>query len=1237
MRRSLSLLLGAVLAGASPLQATTRNGKVPGAPGSSGLPAANGTPVPELAATQPLTPDLALIPALSETAAASPVPIPPAPVLSAEMLTAADEALLAEIASLQALEDAGRTRRFENGDGHADGNGTPFGERVRRVSEAAADAAQAVAEAPSAGAAQAAADRQFSLLLGETPRSARELAERTAAANAQVEAAMRRALAPFLPGEPEIRSRGSTARGTNAYAETDYDLTVRLPAEWSPEQMQRFLGRKGRLRDIQEALARELGALAEETGARADVRVSRRKGMTRPIPGSPGQVQPDPSAYLLTGEVRDQETGRRLFKVDLLFTNSPAYLNAYPELFAAQMEEVGKAGPEASDRMLAEIRQAKRLFKDAVGAYKSYHGGPSGVGIEQMVLQAGGLEPMLLRVLRAGRTPAGRLRGRIQALRLWSVRNAFFAPPSSFLELLSPRTWSRLLLAAERYFELKAAGRPFTAAELAPSKDMPTRQAAPALLPLLSDGAAPARGGAAEAPGTLTRELLERFTTHGPRPSERGHAFLLAQGAAVLPDDLESPGEEEVFAPAERTGTLRGFLVRFPDGKLAVRPAANTQKRPVPIPEAWGRGTVSGTLIEIEYRKDSTRVRRVGARPQDMIVGRVRRAGGGLTLAPLLSERGRELSLYPDLPVSGSEFDLEEGSIVQAFVDQQEGRLAAVALFDLGRELTPEIAARESAFRRGARGHIPLAVIEQAEARVRADDPGDEFRRMKAAAADLGAWEPVDLRGKPWVTMDPIGAGDLDDAFYIERHPDGGYVWHLATALIGHYVPPGTPAFEEAARLGNSVYSIDKEGLPEYPMNQPAVSKYAASLLAGKDSIAMITTMRFDGDGRLVLGQSGVRLGILRVEGRYTYEQVRDYWAGKGGHGVEHAGQVDLARELKRKLDARDQTRGKLDFEFARPLHRRGPGGWELVVEDKDPVLAESHEVIEQLKVNGNRVIARFLEAITKTERVPHLSRVHPPQDEKRNAELRKQLSAMRLPWPAKESLGDYLERLKGMDGLDERRRQTAMMIALRTRNRAVYAVTDSDGHEGLALKPGEYDHPSAGIRRFADMYNLALLESYLRGESVRAVHERILEDLRRLGFRDLGEFAMHLNERARGSDDIEHEINRFMAVWELAKEKYKGRELTGYVKSVSHSRRTPPKKKKKKAKKGAQAEEKEAPPPPDPSARALIQLDDPYVTIPIEGLQASGLELAEPVTILVREADPAQMRVDFELRRAAD
>ncbi|MCX5790198.1 MAG: RNB domain-containing ribonuclease [Elusimicrobia bacterium] len=450
--------------------------------------------------------------------------------------------------------------------------------------------------------------------------------------------------------------------------------------------------------------------------------------------------------------------------------------------------------------------------------------------------------------------------------------------------------------------------------------------------------------------------------------------------------------------------------------------------------------------------------------------------------------------------------------------------------------------------------------------------------------------------------MDPKGAGDLDDAFYVEKGADGSFTWYLATADVAQYVKPGTPAFAAAAKVGNTFYSIDKDGVPEFPMNHPVVSKHVASLLAGKDSLGMITRMRFSPTGEFLLDQSDMFLGKVRVQGRYSYDQVAKLWEGGKDHGIAHVDQVSLARELAGKLSARDAARGKLNLSFMPVEHRpQADGTWKTEVVKEDPRESESHKLIEELKVYGNRVIATRLTRISSQFEVPHISRVHPEVEQAANDLLRDELKELGVPWPKEQTLWQYLAALKAREDISAERKEAAQILALRTRNPAIYAVEDTEGHEGLALQAGEYDHPSTPIRRFADMYNQSILEAYLAGRDPRVVRDAVEADLRRMGFADLAEYMQHLNGREQASKQMDLEVDAFMSVYELAKPENRGRTFSGYVKVVRKGR----------------------------NAQAVVQLREMPVTITLEGERAEGLRLLDEVTVTVKGADAAELSVD--------
>jgi exoribonuclease R len=569
----------------------------------------------------------------------------------------------------------------------------------------------------------------------------------------------------------------------------------------------------------------------------------------------------------------------------------------------------------------------------------------------------------------------------------------------------------------------------------------------------------------------------------------------------------------------------------------------------------------------------------------------------------LFRDGDRPVSLYAPLPLEGG-VETQEGRIVQAFVKPAESGFAAVPLIDLGRDITPEIAAREIAFRYGARGYFEGGVIRQAEEIGRTEDPQAEFARIREAVAKSGKGKVADLRGKPFITIDPAGAGDLDDAFFVEKNPDGGFTWYLATADVAQHVAPGTPAFRHAARVGNTFYSIDKDGVPEYPMNHPVVSKYVSSLLNGKDSIAMISRLSFDANGVLDKEGSEVFLGVIRVQGRYSYDQVAALWNGRKDHGIGHVDQVNVARELSRKLDRQDGLRGKIKLDMANLEHFKRKNGWvtESVVED--PLAKESHLLIEELKVYGNQEIATLLNRITQEFRVPHVSRIHPEQSPSVNARMEKELNGLGVPW-TQGNIWEYLARLNGRIDLSPELKQAAQMLVLTSRRSARYALEDADGHEGLALEAGAYDHPSTPIRRFSDMYNRALLEAYLEGGDPKKVYEAVVADVKSMGFEGLEEYVEHLNAREKAAKQMDYAVDDFMSVYELAKPENQGRTFTGHVKMV---------------RKG------DAP-------SVSIQLKEVGAALVVRGVAAKNYKLLDEVQVRVKGADLESQNVDADIR----
>jgi RNB domain-containing protein len=109
----------------------------------------------------------------------------------------------------------------------------------------------------------------------------------------------------------------------------------------------------------------------------------------------------------------------------------------------------------------------------------------------------------------------------------------------------------------------------------------------------------------------------------------------------------------------------------------------------------------------------------------------------------------------------------------------------------------------------------------------------DAFPADVVSAAEAAAREPrlpeLDRTDIPFVTLDPAGSMDLDQAFHIERRAPGLRVYY-AIADVAAFVDPDGPIDQEAHRRVETLYAPDRK-VPLYPT---ALSAGAASLLPGE-------------------------------------------------------------------------------------------------------------------------------------------------------------------------------------------------------------------------------------------------------------------------------------------------------------------------------------------------------------------------------------------------------------------
>lgn len=137
--------------------------------------------------------------------------------------------------------------------------------------------------------------------------------------------------------------------------------------------------------------------------------------------------------------------------------------------------------------------------------------------------------------------------------------------------------------------------------------------------------------------------------------------------------------------------------------------------------------------------------------------------------------------------------------------------------------------------------------------------------KSAAAAPELPQRDETALA---FLTIDPPGSMDLDQALHIERAGDG-YRVRYAIADVPAFVRAGGAVDAETRRRGQTIYAPDQRT----PLHPPLLSEGAASLLAGETRPAFVwdMTLQADGEGTEVV----VYRAMVRSTDRLDYEGVQ--------------------------------------------------------------------------------------------------------------------------------------------------------------------------------------------------------------------------------------------------------------------------------------------------------------------------------------------------------------------------
>jgi exoribonuclease R len=341
-----------------------------------------------------------------------------------------------------------------------------------------------------------------------------------------------------------------------------------------------------------------------------------------------------------------------------------------------------------------------------------------------------------------------------------------------------------------------------------------------------------------------------------------------------------------------------------------------------------------------------------------------------------------------------------------------------------------------------------------------------EFPAAVLADADEAARDArlpgEDLTDLPFLTIDPPGSMDLDQAMHLERR-GSGYRVRYAIADVGAYVRPGGAMDVEAHRRGETHYSPDTRT----PLHPPVLSEGAASLLPGEERSAVLWTIDLDAQGEQTAVE--VRRAQVRSRDRLDYAGVQQ---------LVDSGRADERLELLAEV-------GKL--RMALEVER---GGVSLPIPEQEVVEDGKRYRLEYrttLPVESWNEQVSLLTGMAAADLMLHgevgVLRTLPQASNESLEQLRRAARALGVDWPRDRS---YAEVVHDLDPANPRH-AALLEEATSLLRGAGYTAFDGGVPEQAthAAVAAEYAHATAPLRRLVDRYVSEVCLALCAGEEV--------------------------------------------------------------------------------------------------------------------------------------------------------
>ncbi|PZS33289.1 MAG: ribonuclease II, partial [Pseudonocardiales bacterium] len=372
------------------------------------------------------------------------------------------------------------------------------------------------------------------------------------------------------------------------------------------------------------------------------------------------------------------------------------------------------------------------------------------------------------------------------------------------------------------------------------------------------------------------------------------------------------------------------------------------------------------------------------------------------------------------------------------------------------------------------------APLDFAALRAQLEVPGDftsavlDEAAVAAAATVAPTWiDPSadDATDIPFVTIDPAGSRDLDQAVHIAPDNDG-YLVSYAIADVASFVRPGSALDAETQRRGETLYFPDAR----VALHPPSLSEDAASLLPDQVRRAVLWQIHLDAAGEVA--SVGVRRARVRSRAQLDYAGVQQSMT--DGSVPDAIALLERVGTLRLTLGRRRHA-----INLALPeqeVTRDAQGVWTLTVRPQLPVESYNAEI---------SVLTGMCAAKLMLDAGYGILRTVPPPSHGAVAALRRAARALGVAWPDGAAAGDVLATVDRSNG----KHVAFMEHAAALLRGAGYTVFDAAPpeqplHAGIGAP---YAHVTAPLRRLVDRYGS---EICLAAHQRRVVPDWVREQL---------------------------------------------------------------------------------------------------------------------------------------------